>query len=466
MKTIYIFFFILISLSFNQRLIDLEQPIKPFISVLSPESIKAFSKQEPQKFLPKTEKDQIFIDKTISSSEDTLRNISFTVKCMFVDNFSLYDIRDLSKNTLDDPPYYQATVGGAKLNYNFCYNLKEQGGCNSNNVQVAANPDENCTKLAGGIGTGNNWQVSNETITITLNPVDDNDKNVVKFVLECDSDKTHTKQTTPVANYSYYQKNVDGKLETVLYFKTYEACKQGDFYVIWKFINDFEWIFAIVLIVAGLFEAILGQKLLKPTAFILSCGVSIVVIFVFFMQFLLPSGTASWVIWIVLAIATCIGIPLGYYVAKYDDKFIPILAGGLGGFILGEFLYNLFGNQISLKPLLVNILFILICIAVLVVLSLFLRKLIIICCTSFIGSYIFIRGISILAGGFPSESTIIDLIKAGETDQIKEILTWKVYLYLVSIIVMTGGSIFIQYKINTDDKFKDNYDEKDQNLTD
>ena len=467
MKTIYIFFFILINLSFNQRLIDLEQPIKPFVSVLSPESIKAFSKQEPQKFLSNTGKNQIFTEKNISSSEDALRNISLTVKCMFVDNFSVYDIRGLSKNTLDDVPYYQATVGGAKLNYNFCYNLKEEGGCKSNSVQVAANPDDNCTKLAGAIGQGNHWQVSNDTITITLNPIDNNDENVVKFVLKCDEDKTHTKRTDPIANESYYRvKKDDGKFETVLYFVTHEACAKADFYVIWKFILDFQWIFGIILIIVGLFEAILGKKLLKPTAFILSCGISIVIIFVFFMQYLLPAGTADWIIWVVLVIAACIGIPLGYFVAKYDDKFVAILAGSLGGYVLGEFLYNLFGNRISLNPTLVNILFIIICIAVLVVLSLFLKKLIIISCTSLIGAYAFIRGISILAGGFPSEATIIDLINAGETDQIKEVLTWKVYLYLVSIVIMTGSSIYIQFKINDDDKFKDNDDEKDEHLTD
>ena len=464
MKTIYIFFFILIKLSFNQRLIDLEQPIKPFVSVLSPESIKAFSKQEPQKFLSNTGKNQIFTEKNISSSEDVLH---FTVKCMFVHNFSIYDIRGLSKNTLDDVPYYQATFNNTKINYNFCYNLKEEGGFNSNSVQVAANPpDGTCTKLAGAIGSGNLWQVNNDTITITLNPVDNNDKNVVKFVLKCDENKENTKKTDPIANESYYQVEKDGKLETVLYFVTHEACPQANFYVIWKFISDFQWIFGIILIIVGLFEAILGKKLLKPTAFILSCGISIVIIFVFFMQYLLPSGTAYWVIWVVLVIATCIGIPLGYFVAKYDDKFVTILAGSLGGYVLGEFLYNLFGNRINLKPILVNILFIIICIVVLVVLSLFLKKLIIISCTSLIGAYAFIRGISILAGGFPSESSIIDLINAGEAGQIKEVLDYKVYLYLVSIVIMTGGSIYIQYKINSDDKFKDNDDEQDEHLTD
>ena len=465
MKIYYLLLILLINLSFSQRLIDLQRPIKPFISVPTLKSLKDLTKQTPEKFLSIQENKKIFTEgNSTDGAEDKLRNISFTIKCMFVDNFALYDIRGLSKNSLADPPYYVAEVDGATINYNFCYNLKQKGICSNSSVQdvqVSGSKDEKCTNLAGGIGTGNKWELGNNTINITLNQIK-NSNDVVKFVLICDPDKTHTKQTTPLNN-SYFQKNVDGKLETVLYFKSHEACAEADFYVIWKFINDYNWIFAILLIFAGVFECIFGRKLLKPTSFIISCAVIIVVVVVFFVQFILPSGTASWIIWVILAIAASIGIYLGYVVAKYDDKFISLLVGGLGGFVLGELFYNLFGNQINLAPLLVNILFVLISIVVLVIIAFFLKKPIIIFCTSLIGSYATIRGISFLAGGFPSEFTIIDLIKAGETEQIGELLDWSVYIYLVSIIVMTGLGVFIQIKINYDDKFKDS-DDIDDNL--
>ena len=77
-----------------------------------------------------------------------------------------------------------------------------------------------------------------------------------------------------------------------------------------------------------------------------------------------------------------------------------------------------------------------------------LKDIIIIFATSFIGAYTLIRGISLFAGGFPSEFTVIDLKQREEIEQLNKILTWRVYVYLVSIVVATGLSIFIQIKIN------------------
>ena len=82
----------------------------------------------------------------------------------------------------------------------------------------------------------------------------------------------------------------------------------------------------------------------------------------------------------------------------------------------------------------------------------FLKEVIIIFATSFIGSYAFIRGISLFAGYFPSEFTVIDLKKRGEDAQLKELLTWRVYIYLVSIVIACGLSIFLQFKINKEIK--------------
>ena len=82
-------------------------------------------------------------------------------------------------------------------------------------------------------------------------------------------------------------------------------------------------------------------------SFWLSCAAIIIIVVVFFFQFILPAGTSSWIIWVILFIGASLGIFLGYYIAKNDDKFLSLLVGCLGGFFLGELLYNLFGNQIS-----------------------------------------------------------------------------------------------------------------------
>ena len=51
MKTGYLLLILLINLSFAQRLIVLQRPIKPFISVPTLKSLKDFTKQTQEKFL-------------------------------------------------------------------------------------------------------------------------------------------------------------------------------------------------------------------------------------------------------------------------------------------------------------------------------------------------------------------------------------------------------------------------------
>ena len=458
MKHNYILLFFLINLSFTQKLID--PPIKPFISVPSFNSLHKLTKQA-QKFLSNPEKFQTN-EKIFSSTEESLQNFNFGVKCMLVYNFSLYNLQGLSKSSSSNPPYYTAEVGGEKINYNFCYDLNKDGGCNSSNVQVSINSGDKCEKLAGAIGTGNKWEVNNEKIEITLNKLDNSD-DIVKYILICDKNKTNPNETTPLEN-SYIRKSANGKKETVLYFKTYQACVQADFYVLGKFIDEYNWLFAIILIVIGLFECILGKKLQKVTAFIMSVFFIVIIVVVLAVQFILPAGSPSWSIWLILVISLALGLVLGYFIAKHNEKFLPLLVGGVSGFFLGQFLYSVFGNKIELKPLLVNILFVSISIIVLVIIAYFLQSFIIIFATSFIGSYVCIRGVSFILGGFPSEFTIIDLINAGEKSQITEYLNWQMYVYLVVIVVMTGFGIYIQRKINRNRDERKDIDELDGKL--
>ena len=62
------------------------------------------------------------------------------------------------------------------------------------------------------------------------------------------------------------------------------------------------------------------------------------------------------------------------------------------------------------------------------------EKTVIILLTAFIGSYAFVRGISLYAGGFPSETELHDELEAG-------LITWKTmpktyYAYLGGILVV------------------------------
>jgi hypothetical protein len=237
--------------------------------------------------------------------------------------------------------------------------------------------------------------------------------------------------------------------------ESYDACVKVSFYFIFNFINEHYVIFGIILIAFGLFNCLLGNKFARVTSLIL-CIFIITILVLVFSQFVLPSGCAEWIIWVMLAVGLIIGIVLGIIVYKYHEKVIAILAGAISGFFLGQFLYSLFGNQIPANGVLMNVIFVVVSIGILIAVACFLKDTIVIFATSFIGSYCFIRGISLFAGSFPDEFTVIDLVNNEETEQLKLLLTWQVYVYLGAIALTTILSIVIQCIFNKkkdDDEF-------------
>lgn len=465
-KKLMLLLFCLVQEVLNERsFLRKDNSFKPFISVVTPESMKQFEqsssllKGESQKSIKMfaSEGD----DK--STGEKMLREISFSVKCIFVDDFNLYDISSLGLNTIkNNVGGHNQTFKDANIYYNFCYDLKisKIDGCKSledQKKQIVAvrkkGTEEVCEALSDSINKGNKWSKWEDTdkeifLQIELN--NNNQSHKVFYRLKCNKDQSLSFNESRSL---FEHKEEDGTYKTILFFETKEACVKYDFYVVWKFINDYKVIFAIGLIVFGFFNCILGQKFAKITSFLITLFTVIILVLIF-SQFILLPGSAQWIIWVMLSLGIILGCTAGYFVFKYHEKFFSLLVGGLAGFFLGEFLFNLFGNSLPLNLTLVHILFIIICIIALIILAFFLKDIIIIFATSFIGAYTLIRGVSLIAGYFPSEFTVIDLKQRGETEQLKDLLTWRVYIYLVFILVLTGLSIFIQIKINKGIKAK------------
>jgi hypothetical protein len=63
--------------------------------------------------------------------------------------------------------------------------------------------------------------------------------------------------------------------------------------------------------------------------------------------------------------------------------------------------------------------------------------------TSFIGSYIMARGVSLYAGGFPNEYVLINQIKTGAIESINPYF----YLYLTCIVLVSVGAYVVQLKM-------------------
>ena len=127
--------------------------------------------------------------------------------------------------------------------------------------------------------------------------------------------------------------------------------------------------------------------------------------------------------------------------------------GALLGYIIGQILYNLALNRITgLDQKYLQIIVYVLCIGVCIALSILLFNIVTIFATALIGAYAVIRGISIFAGGFPNETTIADLVKNEETEQLKKLLTWIVYLYLGGWVILFVIGLVVQIKIFAADK--------------
>ena len=79
-------------------------------------------------------------------------------------------------------------------------------------------------------------------------------------------------------------------------------------------------------------------------------------------------------------------------------------------------------------------------------LGLWVEKMVTIVATSFIGAYATIRGISLLAGGFPDVAKIFDLIEQQEWEQLTEMTKSWALLYIGGWVILGLGSMVFQCK--------------------
>ena len=474
LKSLLFLLSIIYTISIEEKFLDRNKPFQPFISVPSVDSLHKMVNQ----MKVDDEEDISFL------AEDNPITSPKTVRCFYLDEYNVFDISGLcAKESSDNKEVarqYKLQINDTNENdtkhytiyTNFCRNLKGTDTCNSDKKKAQAYIKEKngpCNILAGDIGEGNKWNVINKINSTDVDHIEIEVKHEgnheLIYKLYCNKDmKEDEKEDGPkLRESSFIQGNESHGFRVELHFDSYGACVKINFYFIWKFIEDYKIMFIIGLIGFGLFNCIFGKRLAKYNAFIL-CVVIITILVLVFSQYVLPSGCAEWIIWVMLAVGILLGGTAGYFAFVHYKDIMAILAGGISGFFIGQFLYNLFGNRIEFNGIVINVIFVAASIAVMILMSFCFKKMIIIVATSIIGAYIFIRGISLLGGGFPSEIQIMDLNREGESEQLKKLLTWQVYVYLSAMVVVAGLSIFAQYKFFKDDdeeeKDKDNKKDK------
>jgi uncharacterized membrane protein YiaA len=139
------------------------------------------------------------------------------------------------------------------------------------------------------------------------------------------------------------------------------------------------------------------------------------------------SQTKTWVLWTIFGACLLVGAFIGYQLAKLKKVGISILAGW-GGVTLGFILTTTFviGNTYLYWGIIGG------CALVCFYAAFLIERQVIMVATAFVGSYLFVRGISLYAGGFPAEGSLHEEISSGALD-------WntfpKTYYYYFAAII-------------------------------
>ena len=220
-----------------------------------------------------------------------------------------------------------------------------------------------------------------------------------------------------------------------------QVCSTFDLNALWIFLEEYDYLWGALFIVGGIFLAFFGRKLFKGAIFVCTALIVVFVILLLFYTTFLKDTTESWVGWTVLVCSILIGLVAGFFMMKLERIGAALLAGW-GGLMIGFML-----NEMALYKVESVALFWVVNVACAVagaVLSFFLFEHVLINATAFGGSYMLIRGISLYAGGFPNEFTVVNELKAGDTSAFNN---WF-YLYMVCIFILFVVADIVQYKTN------------------
>ena len=171
------------------------------------------------------------------------------------------------------------------------------------------------------------------------------------------------------------------------------------------------------MVILGVFYVIFGLKMFKVTIFLFAMVTVVAVFLLVSFGFIISDGAGKWIGWIILGVGVLIGVLAGWCLLKCVRIGIFLL-GAWPGAVCGLLLYNLFLHYIAGSVLLwvvVGALFI-----TGGVIALCLEDHAIIIGTSVLGSYLIVRGLSLVIGEYPNEFTVYDEIDRG----IKSSFSW------------------------------------------
>jgi hypothetical protein len=232
----------------------------------------------------------------------------------------------------------------------------------------------------------------------------------------------------------------EGCSYTIVY-ESHSGCPVFSLSMLTRFFNKYYYLFGAALILMGGFLSFFGNKFVNVVIFLVASIALMLVGSGLFINFALKKVDKDWVVWTAFIVILLISMGLGYLLVKFRKYGIGLFAGW-GGVMIGFLVTTTFhiANVYAFYAIIIA------AGVGMFIVAIYVEKTVIILLTAFIGSYAFVRGISLYAGGFPSETEFHAELEA-------KILTWDnmpktYYIYLGGIILIFVVSSIYQFKNN------------------
>lgn len=409
---------------------------------------------EEDKQAEESEEEEPDIDESESSKVN--------VKCVWANSYNVYSLEKLQKKKNGD---YQKNVTDGDIVFNFCQNTNTKTDLKSSFLWKKK---DSYIKIAGSIegssSSKNIWSEFKDEI---------NDQKGILISLadgdECKSGKNHTTYLKIICdddvkkedflNHFEYSGFSEGNCIHIITFKSRQGCTLTDFYLLKRVFNKCWYLFGFLFLGIGGFLCFYGHILLWFTNVLVTSLFCCFVINMIVLNFIPSLITTELSLWILIIISLLIGVVVGVVIKKLKrKKEFSAIIGACMGYTLGIFLYQIIQVFISWNPQIIYYIIIIIFVIAGILFGYFIKKSALILGTVVLGAYIAIRGVITIFGQFVDEGQFVDLIKSGETEQLKELKNGWTFLYLgLWLLLMLGGAA-VQCHI-----FKKNEEKEEEN---
>jgi Domain of unknown function (DUF4203) len=195
----------------------------------------------------------------------------------------------------------------------------------------------------------------------------------------------------------------------------------------------------VLFVSTGLFICFAGRVLFKPIIYICSLFVVTSFILVIAYNTFLLNNQKTWVGWLVIGLAILAGLVAGCCVIRLIKLAIFIVAAW-GGFALALLIYNAFMYKMNSEAGFWS--FTLGVALTCGILSLCFWNHILIHATAFLGAYMAIFGLGLVAGRYTNPFTIVEMIKNHQIDHVDPVF----YAYMAGNIVLYLMGMLFQYR--------------------